>query len=312
MLRAILPACGLLLLVAAKAVGAQTIGFAQVGSESNFRRTFTADMKDVAAKRGLTLLFADADNNPQRQLEEVRGFIAAHVDAIVLAPVVETGWTELLQQAQAANIPVFLAGRTVEADPALFVARIAADYNLEGRLAGAWLAQASRGACNILELRGTEGAAPTIERHRGFLAVVSLFPRMRIVRSESGDFTPEGGARAMRDFLRADPDLKDICAVWAHNDEMILGAIAAMKEAGLHPGHDQLMISVDGAPGIFRAMLAGEANMSVEQKPDIGRDIFDVVQGYLAGRRDIPKWVLIASDLHTPADAAAMLARRGS
>jgi len=93
---------------------------------------------------------------------------------------------------------------------------------------------------------------------------------------------------------------------------MLLGAIDAMRAAGLHPGHDQLMVSVDGVPDIFRAMLAGNTNMSVELKSDIGKYIFDVVQGYLAGKRDFPKWVLIPSDLHTPADAATMLARRGS
>jgi simple sugar transport system substrate-binding protein len=269
-------------------------------------------MKAEAVRRGITLQFADADNDPRRQRDQVHDFIVAKVDAIVIAPVAETGWTDVLTEAAAAKIPVFLANRTVDADPALFVARIAADANLEGRLAAAWLAQASRGTCNILELRGSDGAAPTIERHKGFAAVASQFPNMRIIRSSGGEFTTEGGARAMRAFIRADPGLPDVCAVWSHNDEMILGAIAAMHEAGLHPGKDQLMVSVDGAPGIFRAMLAGEANMSVEQKPDIGHYIFDVVQAYLAGRRNFPKWVLIPSDLHTPADAAAMLQRRAS
>jgi simple sugar transport system substrate-binding protein len=299
--------------VFAAAAGAETVGFAQVGTESSWRRAFTADMQAEAARRGITLLFSNADNDPQRQLEAVQGFIAAHVDAIVIAPVVETGWTDVLKAAQAAKIPVFIADRSVEADPALFVARIAADFNLEGRLAGAWLAQATRGTCNIVELQGTPGAAPTIERHKGFLAVISQFPNMHIVHSAVGNFTPQGGADAMRAFLRANAGMKDICAVWSHNDEMSLGAIGVMKQAGLRPGHDQLMVSVDGAAApIFRAILAGDANMCVELKPDTGHFIFDVVQGYLAGRRDYPKWVLVPSDLHTIADAAEMLARRGS
>jgi len=301
----------LFLLVAASA-HAQTIGFAQVGSESGWRRAFSADMKAEATRRHITLHFSDADNNPQRQVEAVRGFIRDHVDAIVIAPVVVTGWMPVLQEAQAANIPVFLADRAVEADPSLFVTRIAADFNLEGRLAGAWLAQATRGTCNVVEVQGTAGSAPAIERRKGFLAVVAQFPRMRITRSAVGDFTAEGGERAMKAFLQADPGLKDVCAVWSHNDEMSLGAIAAMRQAGLHPGHDQLMVSVDGAaPDIFRVMLAGDANMSVELKSDIGSYIYDVVQGYLGGKHDYPKWVLIPSDLHTPVDAAVMLARRG-
>jgi ABC-type sugar transport system substrate-binding protein len=299
-------------LLTASVARAETIGFAQVGSESDWRTAFSADMKAEAAKRGIKLLFSDADNNAARQQEAVRGFVTSHVDAIVIAPVVVTGWTETLQLAKAAGIPVFIADRAVDAAPDLFVARVAADFNLEGRLAAAWLAQATRGSCGIVELRGTEGAEPTIQRHKGFLAVLSQFPNMRILRSATGGFTSEGGKHVMEGFIHSPEGMKDVCAVFSHNDNMLLGAIESMHAAGLHPGHDLLTVSVDGVPDIFRAMQAGDANMSVELKADIGKYIFDVVHGYLAGKHDYPKWVLIPSDLHTPADAASMLARRGS
>jgi ABC-type sugar transport system substrate-binding protein len=136
-------------------------------------------------------------------------------------------------------------------------------------------------------------------------------PGMRIIRSEIGDFTEEGGRRVMADFIQSTNGLKDICAVWSHNDNMLLGAIDEMKSAGLHPGKDILTVSVDGVPGIFRAMLAGDANVSVELKSDIGKYVFDVVQGYLRGKHDYPKWVLIPTDLHTPEDAAKMIQRHG-
>jgi ABC-type sugar transport system substrate-binding protein len=116
----------------------------------------------------------------------------------------------------------------------------------------------------------------------------------------------------MTKFIASTGGLKGICAVWSHNDNMLLGAIELMKSAGLHPGKDVMTISVDGVPGIFRAMLAGDANASVELKSDIGKYIFDVVQGYLAGKRDYPKWVVIPSDLHTQADAAKMLQRHAA
>jgi simple sugar transport system substrate-binding protein len=286
---------------------AQTVGFSQVGTESDWRTAFTADMKAEAVKRGITLKFADAQQKKENQFAAVRGFISEKVDAIVIAPVVVTGWDQVLQEARAARIPVFIADRAVDSDPSLFVARIAADFNLEGRLAGAWLAQASRGSCNVVELQGTIGAAPTIDRKQGFTAMISQFPGMRIVRSESGDFTAEGGQRVMERMIKSTNGLKGVCAVWSHNDNMLLGAINAMHAAGLHPGSDQLMVSVDGVPDIYRAMLAGEANASVELKSDIGKYIFDVVQGYLTGKRDYPKWVVIPSDLHTPEDAAKML-----
>jgi simple sugar transport system substrate-binding protein len=278
---------------------AETVGFSQVGAESDWRTAFSADMQTEAKLRGIDLRFDDAQGSVERQFAAVRRFINEGVDAIVIAPVVVTGWKPLLQEAQAAHIPVFIADRAVDVDPSLFVSRIAADFNLEGRLAGSWLAQATRGHCAIVESQGSAGAAPTIERKKGFAAIIAQFPDMRIVRSASGD------------FIEATSGLKDVCAVWSHNDNMLLGAIEAMKDAGLHPGKDVLTISVDGVPSIFRAMLAGDANASVELKSDIGKYIFNVVQGYLRGKRDYPKWVLIPSDLHTPDDAAKMLQRHG-
>jgi simple sugar transport system substrate-binding protein len=295
------------LLAVASAASAETIGFSQVGAESDWRTAFTADMKAEAKIRGIDLHFDDAQGNVDRQFAAVRRFIAERVDAIIIAPVVVTGWTPVLQEARAANIPVFIADRSVDADSSLFVARIGNDTNLEGRLAGSWLAQASRGRCNIVELQGTIGAAPTIGRKAGFAAVIAQFPGMRIIRSESGDFTEGGGRRVMTEFLKSTDGLKDVCAVWAHNDDMMLGAIQVMKSAGLRPGKDVLTISADGVPGIYRAMLNGEANASVEVKANIGKYIFDVVQGYLKGKHDYPKWVLIPTDLHTPEDAAKML-----
>ena len=164
---------------------------------------------------------------------------------------------------------------------------------------GSWLAQASRGHCAIVELRGSAGAAPTIGRKTGFAAVIAQFPGMRVVLPESGDFTREGGSRAMAGFIKTTGGLKDIRAVWAHNDNMPLGAIEVMKAAGLRPGKDVLTISADGVPGIYRAMLADDANATVEVRSAIGKDIFEVVRGYLKGKHDYPKWVLIPNDLHT-------------
>jgi simple sugar transport system substrate-binding protein len=298
-------------MMAASSASAITIGFSQVGSESDWRTAFSADMKAEAQKRGIELKFSDAQQKEENQLKAVRSFIAQKVDAIIIAPVVVTGWDQVLKEARDAKIPVFIADRAVDSDPSLFISRIAADFNLEGRLAGAWLAQASKGSCTVVELQGTVGSAPAIERKKGFEAVVSQFPNMKIVRSQSGNFTTSGGKEVMESFIKATDGLKGVCAVFAHNDNMMLGAIQAMKEAGLRPGKDQLIVSVDCVPDIFKAMVAGESNASVELKSDIGKYIFDVVQGYLGGKQDYPKWVLIPSDLHTPADAADVIKKRG-
>jgi len=191
-----------LLLLLAGSAAAETIGFSQVGSESDWRTAFSADMNAEATKRGITLKFDDARGSIDRQFTAVRRFIAEHVDAIVIAPVVVTGWAPVLTEARDAHIPVFIADRSVETDPSLFVARIGNDTSLEGRLAGSWLAQASRGRCAIVELRGTVGSAPEIGRRTGFAALIGQFPGMRIIRSDSGDFTQDGGRRVMTEFIR--------------------------------------------------------------------------------------------------------------
>ena len=304
-------ALGATLIMAASSALALTIGFSQVGHESDWRTAFSKSMQDEAKKEGIDLKFSDANQKEEDQLKAVRSFIAQKVDAIVIAPIVLTGWDQVLKEAKEANIPVFIVDRNVDSDPSLFVTRIAADFNLEGKLAGAWAMQALKGRGDIVELVGTVGSAAAEYRRKGFNEVEALFPLVKTVKSQSGDFTTQGGKEVMESFIKATDGLKGIKLVWAHNDNMMLGAIQAMKEAGLKPGKDILTISVDGVPDIFKAMLAGDANASVELRSDIGPDIFAVVKGYLGGKRDYPKWVVIPSDLHTIQDAAEVLKKKG-
>ena len=243
---------------------AVTIGFSQVGDEGDWRPAFSKDMQVEAKKEGIDLKFADAHGSPEEQLKAVRGFIAAKVDAIIVAPVVVTGWGDVLQEARKAAIPIFLADRDVDvADKSLYVTRIAADYNLEGRIAGAWLAAASRGNCNIVELQGTPGAAPTIERNKGFETVIANFPNMKIVRSVSGDFTTEGGKTAMQGIIKDTDGLNNICASFSHNDNMQLGANSGDEGGGIetrqgHPdGFSRLRASNEGGAGGRRGQCVG-------------------------------------------------------
>ena len=291
-----------LLLAGSTSAMAVTIGFSQVGDEGDWRPAWTKDMQDEAKKEGIDLKFADAQGKEEEQLKAIRAFIAQKVDAIILAPVVVTGWDKVLEEAKAAGIPVFTADRDVDVkDKSLFVTRISADFNLEGKLAGAWLAQASKGTCNIVELQGTTGAAPAIERKKGFDAIISQFPAMKVVKSQDGDFTTEGGKKVMEAFIKSTDNLKDICGVFAHNDNMQLGAIQAMKEAGLKPGVDFKMVSVDYVPAMKDTLAKGDANASVELRSAIGKYIYPVVLQYLKDKKELPKWIVIPSDLHTAA-----------
>jgi galactofuranose transport system substrate-binding protein len=298
-------ALGATLAMMASSAFAVTIGFSQVGDEGDWRPAFSKDMQEEAKKEGIDLKFADAQGKEEEQLKAVRAFIAQHVDAIIIAPVVVTGWQQVLEEAKKAKIPVFLADRDVDvSDKSLFVTRISADFNLEGKLAGAWLAQASKGNCNIVELQGTVGSAPAIERKKGFEAIISNFPDMKIVKTQSGDFTTDGGKKVMEAFIKSTDNLKGICGVFAHNDNMQLGAIQAMKEAGLKPGRDFLMVSVDYVPAMKEALAGGDANASVELRSAIGKYIYPVVTDWLKSPKDLPKWVKIPSDLHTAATPA--------
>lgn len=276
-----------------------TIGFSQVGSEGDWRPAFSRNMQEEASAYGVDLRFADAQGRQEEQLRAVRAFIAQGVDAIIIAPVVVTGWEDVLEEAKESEIPVFLVDRDVEVDdPSLYVSRISADFNLEGKLAASWLATESLGSCKIVELQGTTGSAPAIERNGGFQAVIDQFPAMEIVQTQSGEFTTEGGKRVMEAFIKSTDNLDGICAVFAHNDNMQLGAIQAMKEAGLKPGEDVLMVSVDYVPAIVTAMEAGEANASVELRSAVAEFIYPVITGYLDAPTDLDKWIVIPSDLH--------------
>jgi len=280
-----------------------TIGFAQVGSESDWRTAFTENALAEAEARGINLLFSNADNSQEAQIAAVRSFIDHGVDAIILAPVIETGWATVLQEAQAAGIPVVIVDRNVTADESLYLTRVSSDFVREGRLAAAWLVQATSGKCKIVELQGTIGSSAARDRQIGFNEVIALFPDMQIIVSQTGDFRRELGQQVMANILNTE-DPYEICAVWSHNDDMAIGAIQAIKDAGLDPGDDILVVSVDAIPDIFKAMADGDANATVELSPYMAGPAFDAVVDYLAGE-ELPKWIPVTGKIYLQATAAA-------
>ncbi len=303
----------IVLLALAAGVMAQddlTIGFAQTGSESGWRTAFTNAMMAEAEAQGINLLFSDGQQKQENQIAALRSFIAQGVDAIILAPLVETGWDDVLQEAKDAEIPVLIIDRNVTADPSLYITRVASDFVHEGRLAAAWLASATsaRESCNIVELQGTVGSSAALDRMTGFNEVLALFPDLQIVASQSGDFTRSGGKTVMESFLSS-IDPSTICAVWAHNDDMLIGAIEAMKEAGIRPAVDILTISVDAIPDIFKAMADGEANATVELSPNMGVQAYAAIKAYLAGET-LPPLISVPGGMYFPDTAADEYARR--
>jgi len=275
-----------------------TIGFSQVGSESAWRTAFTNAVKAEAEARGINLLFSDAQQEQENQIAAMEAWIAqGDVDAIILAPVVVSGWDVVLEEARDAGIPVVIVDRNVDSDPSLYVTRVSSDFVHEGRLAAAWLVQATSGNCNIVELYGTVGSAAAEDRAQGFRDVLALFPGMQIIASETGNFVRTEGKQVMESILSSE-DPANICAVFAHNDDMAIGAVEAIKEAGIDPGDDILIVSVDSIPDIFDALDAGDVNATVELSPFMGGPAFDAAIAYLNGE-EVPKWIPVGGGLYT-------------
>ena len=280
-----------------------TIGFSQIGSESGWRAAETSVTKQEAEKLGIDLKFADAQQKQENQIKAIRGFIAQGVDGILVAPVVATGWDDVLTEAKEADIPVMLLDRGVDAPEDLYLTAVASDQVLEGRTAGDWLVKDVGDAnCKIVELQGTVGSTPAINRKKGFEEAIAGHANLTIARSQTGDFTRAKGKEVMEGFIKAENGGADICAVYAHNDDMAVGAIQAIKDAGLKPGTDIKVVSIDGVPDIFAAMVAGEANATVELTPNMAGPAFKALSAYLADGTVPAKFIITDSKLYTPAD----------
>lgn len=279
-----------------------TVGFSQIGSESGWRAAETTVTKQEAEKRGINLKFADAQQKQENQIKALRSFIAQGVDAILVAPVVATGWDEVLEEAKEAEIPVILLDRTVDAPDDLYMTAVTSDLVHEGRVAGKWLADEMADAkCDIVELQGTTGSSPAIDRKKGFEDGISGNSNLSIVRSQTGDFTRSQGKVVMESFLKALGG-ENICALYAHNDDMAVGAIQAIKEAGLKPGEDIKIVSIDSVPDIHLAMANGEANATIELTPNMAGPALDALDAFLKAGTVPPKWIQTESKLYTLKD----------
>ncbi|MBO0344215.1 galactofuranose ABC transporter, galactofuranose-binding protein YtfQ [Roseibium limicola] len=301
-LKSLLIASAMMLAPASVMAADLTIGFSQIGSESGWRAAETTVTKQEAEKRGIDLKFADAQQKQENQIKALRSFIAQGVDAILLAPVVATGWDEVLEEAKEAEIPVMLLDRTVDAPEDLYMTAVTSDLVHEGKVAGDWLQDEMAGAdCSIVELQGTTGSSPAIDRKKGFEEGISDASNLKIIRSQTGDFTRSQGKVVMESFLKAEGGA-NICALYAHNDDMAVGAIQAIKEAGLKPGEDIKIVSIDSVPDIHLAMASGEANATIELTPNMAGPALDALEAYLADGTVPPKWIQTESKLYTLKD----------
>ncbi|MCR5755062.1 MAG: substrate-binding domain-containing protein [Acetatifactor sp.] len=264
------------------------VGYSQVGQESQWRLANTNSIQTAADIFNIRLLLEDANQSQERQIEAIRGFIREGVDVIVVSPVVETGWDEVLREAKAAGIPVVMSDRNVtqeDIEEDLITTYIGADFKEEGRRAMRWIrdnVEPDKKQMKILQLQGNKGASPTEERQEGFEEVLKECPEYKIVYSDHGNFTFEGGQKIVREYLN---QYKwDIDIIYAHNDDMALGAIEELKKHGIKPGEDVKIVSVDATKAAFLAMIEGELNCAVECNPVFGNQLMKAVRDLVSGK----------------------------
>jgi ABC-type sugar transport system substrate-binding protein len=289
---------------------ALTIGFAQVGAESGWRTANTKSIQDSAAAAGVNLKFSDGQQKQENQIKAIRSYIQQKVDVIAFSPVVTTGWDTVLQEAKRANIPVILTDRAVDTpDTTLYKTFLGSDFVAEGKKAGDWLLDQEKGATgpvNIVQLEGTTGSAPAIDRTKGFADDIASNPNMKVVASQTGDFTRSGGKQVMEAFLKSQPKID---VVYAQNDDMGLGAIEAIQAAGKVPGKDMKIITVDATHDGMQALSDGKINYIVECSPLLGPQLMDLAKKVKAGEA-VPARVLTEETVFDQAAAKAALPER--
>ena len=289
------------------------MGFAQVGAESGWRTANTKSIQETAAAEGIDLKFTDAQGKQENQIQAIRSYIQQKVDVIAFSPVVETGFDAVLQEAKAAGIPVILTDRAVDVeDTSLYETFLGSDFVVEGERAGDWLVENAAdsdvngdGTINVVQLEGTTGAAPAIDRAEGFAEKIAADDTIEVTASQTGDFTRDGGKQVMESFLQSDDSID---VVFAHNDDMGLGAIEAIEAAGLEPGKDVKIITIDAVKDGMTALAEGKINYIVECNPLLGPQLMDLAKKVLDGE-EVPERVLTEESAFTPEQAAEVLAR---
>lgn len=281
------------------------VGFSQMESDNPWRIAQTKSLRDEAAERGVQLVVTDAQGQTAKQVSDVEDLIARRVDLILLAPREFEGLAPALQTAKRAGVPVILVDREAAGQVGEdYVTFLGSNFIEQGRRAAAWLAKATGGKANIVELSLTPGSSVARDRAAGFREELEKHPGMKIIASQTGDASRARGERVMQNIAQSLG--KQITAVYAHNDEMALGAIQALKAAGRQPGKDVIVVSVDGQRAALEAIIAGELGATVESNPRFGPLAFETIEKFRAGD-SIPPKILLTDRLFDQSNAAQFL-----
>lgn len=278
--------------------------YPQLGAESDWRTANTASFKETAGDLGVRLIFSDAQQKQENQISAMRSCIQQGVDVIGLPPVVEDGWEPVLTEAKEAGIPVIIVDRSVTADSSLYASHIGSDMYLEGQKAADEMNKLLPDGGKIVELSGTTGSGAAVGRAEGFRA--NLNANIEIIDSQTGNFTTAEGKPVMEAFLKKYGN--EIDGAFIHNDNMAIGAVEAMKAAGLEPG-DIFIVSVDGTRGGFQLMIDGWVHADVECNPLLGPQVYEMALALMNGQ-EIDREVLTNETVYYPNEASDLLPSR--
>jgi ribose transport system substrate-binding protein len=281
-----------------------TFGFAQTENNNPWRIAQTESMRNAAEENGVELVITDAQSNTPKQVSDIQDMIAQGVDVLFIPPREEQGLEPALQSAREAGVPVFLVDREANAEICEdYMSFMGSNFIEQGERAAKWLVEATNGEAKVAELQGTVGASVTADRGEGFKSIIDENSGMEIVASQSGNFNRAEGQNVMEQILGGNPDLD---AVYAHNDEMAIGAIQALKDAGRKPGEDVTVVSVDGTRDALQAIIDGDLGATVETNPRFGPLAFDTAERFLSGEQ-IPTKITVQDRLFDKSNAAQFI-----
>ena len=246
---------------------ALTIGFSQVGQESDWRTANTDSLRGMAVTEGWDMIYDDAQQKQENQVKALRNFITQGVDYILFTGVVTTGWEEVLKEVNEAEIPLILIDRMPDCMADIeYAGAFGGDFVEEGRRMARWTVNYMNTTeeVNVAILEGTTGAAAATDRTAGIMEILAGYPNYKVIASQTGNFTRAEGQAVMESFLKAHADID---VLLAENDDMALGAIDAIKAAGKVPGKDIIIVGCDSVKAAFDAIVAGEMNATIECNP---------------------------------------------
>jgi ABC-type sugar transport system substrate-binding protein len=281
-----------------------TLCYPQLGAESDWRTANSASFKETAEKLGVKLIFSDAQQKQENQISAMRSCIQQAVNVIALPPVVETGWDAVLQEAKDAGIPVIVVDRSVSADKSMYASHIGSDMVIEGKRSAEEFNKLLPNGGNVLELSGTTGSGAAVGRAKGFREALNA--NIKILDSQTGNFTRAEGKPVMEAFLKKYAG--QIQGVFIHNDDMAIGAVEAIKAAGIKPGELKI-VSIDGTRGGFQLMIDGWVQADVECNPLLGPQVMDLALKLMNGQ-EITKEALTDESVYYPDKAAELLPTR--